>query len=61
MTSWIDQDLAECEFVDARLAKRFRTFVGQLSRGIGETIPMACQEWTSTKAAYRFLSNEQCE
>jgi hypothetical protein len=57
MTSWIDQELAGCAFADARLDKRFRTLVGRLSEGIGETIPMACQDWANTKAAYRFLSN----
>jgi hypothetical protein len=31
--------------------------VERLSEGIGETIPMACQDWANTKAAYRFLSN----
>ena len=59
MTSWIDQELAGCKFADARLAKRFKTFVEQLSEGIGETIPMACQDWANTKAAYRFLSNDR--
>ena len=59
MTSWIDEELAGCEFADARLGKRFKTFVEQLSNGIGETIPMACQDWANTKAAYRFLSNER--
>lgn len=59
MTSWIDQELAGCEFADARLTKRFKTFVERLSQGIGETIPMACQDWANTKAAYRFLSNER--
>jgi hypothetical protein len=33
--------------------------VEQLSEGIGESIPMACQDWANTKAAYRFLSNER--
>src|SRR5262245_8706495 len=59
MTSWIDQELAGCEFADARLGKRFRKFAEQLSEGLGETIPMACQDWANTKAAYRFLSNER--
>jgi hypothetical protein len=26
---------------------------------LGETMPMACQDWASTKAAYRFFSNER--
>src|SRR5256885_15522436 len=59
MTSWLDDELAECEFADQRLAKRFRTLVERLSEGIGETIPMACQDWANTKAAYRFLSNKR--
>jgi transposase-like protein/DDE family transposase len=59
MTSWLDDELATCDFRDRRLAKRFRTLVQQLSEGIGETIPMACQDWAGTKAAYRFFSNEK--
>ncbi len=57
MTSWLDDELAECRFADVRLGKRFRTLLKRLSEGIGETIPMACQDWASTKAAYRFFSN----
>src|SRR5438552_2048391 len=57
MTSWIDQELAGCEFADVRLDKRFRILMERLSEGVGETIPMACQDWANTKAAYRFLSN----
>src|SRR4051812_29068316 len=59
MASWIDDELAGCKFADVRLDKRFRTVVERLSKGIGETIPMACQDWANTKAAYRFLSNER--
>jgi len=33
--------------------------VNHLSEGIGDTIPMACQDWAATKAAYRFLSNNR--
>jgi hypothetical protein len=39
-----------------------RRLFGQLSDRIGSSIPFACQDWASTKAAYRFLSNERvCE
>jgi hypothetical protein len=31
----------------------------QLSGGIGQSIPWACQDWTSTKAAYRFFANKR--
>jgi hypothetical protein len=57
MASWIEDELAGCKFADVRLEKRFRTLVERLAEGIGETIPMACQDWANTKAAYRFLSN----
>lgn len=57
MTSWLGEELAGCEFTDLRLGKRFRTLVERLSEGIGQTIPMACQDWAATKAAYRFFSN----
>lgn len=59
MISWIDSELAGCQFVDARLGVRFRTLVERLSRGIGDSIPMACQDWAATKAAYRFFSNDR--
>ena len=59
MTSWIDQELAGCEFADSRLGKRFTLLVERLSEGVGETIPMACEDWAGTKAAYRFLANER--
>jgi hypothetical protein len=59
MGSWIDQELAGCQFADARLGKRFGTLMEQLSKGIGRTIPLACGDWAATKAAYRFLDNDR--
>ena len=55
--TWIDRELVGSEFRDARLNKRFRKLFEQLSDGIGESIPLVCQDWANTKAAYRFLSN----
>jgi Transposase DNA-binding/Transposase DDE domain len=57
--SWIDRELAGCQFRDERLDRRFRKLLEQLSEGTGESIPMACQDWANTKAAYRFFSNER--
>ncbi len=57
--AWIDQELAGCTFADVRLEKRFKILVERLSEGIGESIPMACQDWAGTKAAYRFFANER--
>src|SRR5215210_1763734 len=59
MTSWTDEELALSQFPDARLTRRFKLLVERLAEGIGESIPMACQDWANTKAAYRFLSNER--
>jgi hypothetical protein len=59
MTSWLDGELEECRFADARLGKRFRTLLERLSKRMGQTIPMACSDWAGTKAAYRFLSNQR--
>lgn len=56
---WIGHELAGCGFKDERLGKRFRKLLEQLSEGTGQSIPMACQDWANTKAAYRFLSNER--
>jgi hypothetical protein len=31
----------------------------QLSKGLGQTLALACGDWASTKAAYRFLDNDR--
>jgi hypothetical protein len=59
MGSWIDQELAGCEFADARLGRRFGMLMEQLSKGLGQTLPLACGDWANTKAAYRFLDNDR--
>jgi hypothetical protein len=53
------RDLAGCQFKDARVGRRFRKLVRQLAQKTGHSIPMACQDWSNTKAAYRFFSNRQ--
>src|ERR1035441_7799011 len=54
---WIEQELAASKLPDARLDKRLRYLVELLAKGVGRSIPWACQDWASTKAAYRFFSN----
>ena len=41
MGSWIDQELAGCEFADVRIGKRFGMLMKQLSKGLGQTLPLA--------------------
>jgi Transposase DNA-binding len=56
--AWWDRELAGCRFSDERLGKRLRKLVEQMDLAMGASIPLACQDWANTKAAYRFFSNE---
>jgi hypothetical protein len=44
---------------DRRLDRRLRLLLGRLGDAMGASIPLACQDWANTKAAYRFFSNER--
>ena len=57
--AWTDEELSESKFKDVRLGRRFQELVKQLSSHMGESIPLVCQDWANTKAAYRFLSNNR--
>jgi len=46
---------AGCSFVDERLNKRLHKLVAQIGSAMGQSIPLVCQDWANTKAAYRFL------
>jgi len=54
---WIDDEFAASRFSDVRLGRRLRQLVTQMAGAVGGPIPLACQDWANTKAAYRFLSN----
>jgi hypothetical protein len=57
-TSWVDDELATSTFRDERLGRRLRKLLARMAGAVGAPIPLACQDWADTKAAYRFLSNE---
>lgn len=57
--SWVDREIAGCEFKDVRLGERFRKLLAQIGSAMGESIPLVCQDWANTKAAYRFFSNDR--
>src|ERR1700727_1915122 len=57
--TWADREGAGCEFRDERLAKRFRKLLGRIGSALGQSIPLVCQDWANTKAAYRFFSNDR--
>lgn len=54
---WVDRELDGCNFKDERLGKRFRSLLEQLASSPGDSIPLVCQDWANTKAAYRFFDN----
>src|SRR5438477_6622820 len=55
----IDREISGCEFRDARLGDRFRKLLTQIGSAMGQSIPLVCQDWANTKAAYRFFSNDR--
>ncbi|WP_220792862.1 IS4/Tn5 family transposase DNA-binding protein [Gluconacetobacter aggeris] len=56
---WFEREMSACHFADKRLKTRFCRLLGQMGGAIGQSIPLVCQDWANTKAAYRFLSNER--
>lgn len=58
-SAWFDRELAGCSFADERLSKRLRQLLVQIGSAMGQSIPLVCQDWANTKAAYRFFSNER--
>lgn len=60
--TWVEREVAGCDFRDARLHKRFQMLLQQIGSDVGQSIPFVCQDWANTKAAYRFFSNDRvCE
>ncbi len=57
--TWVDREVAGCEFKDERLGRRFGKLLAQIGSDMGQSIPLVCQDWDNTKAAYRFFSNER--
>jgi hypothetical protein len=57
MDAWVEGELGGCDLGDRRLNRRLGKLMGDLSERVGKGIPLACQDWAATKAAYRFLSN----
>lgn len=57
--AWFDRELAGCTLADERLSKRLRKLLAQIGSAMEQSIPLVCQDWANTKAAYRFFSNER--
>jgi hypothetical protein len=57
--AWFDHEIAGCDLADERLDKRLRKLLERLGNVMGASIPLACQDWANTKAAYRFFANSR--
>ncbi len=58
---WSEGEIDPNGFKDARLGRRCADLLRRLSDRVGGTIPLACQDWANTKAAYRFFANPKVE
>jgi len=56
---WWENELAGSTFADARLGQRLHKLIERMGGAIGASLPLACQDWANTKAAYRFFSNDR--
>jgi hypothetical protein len=61
MEGWVEHEVEGCDFPDQRLKSRLGKVLSELGRRIGETLPVACQDWAATKAAYRFFDNPRVD
>ena len=59
LNKWVESEIGASYFADERLAKRFWTLLGMLTRRVGNSLPTECEDWANAKAAYRFLSNDR--
>ena len=57
--SWWERESAGCPFADARLSQRLCKLIEKMDGAIGASLPLVCQDWANTKAAYRFFSNDR--
>ena len=55
--NWVGTETAGCDLGDARLKRRLEAMLGALGERLGKSLPAAFQDWSNTKAAYRFFSN----
>ncbi len=56
---WAQQEFETMDIDDPSLNRRAVLLAQRLGQKPGASIPAACENWTQTAAAYRFLRNEQ--
>ncbi|WP_272849137.1 IS4 family transposase [Paracoccus alcaliphilus] len=55
--SWVETETAGCDLGDVRLNRRLEAMLEALGERPGKSLPTAFQDWSNTKAAYRFFAN----
>jgi hypothetical protein len=58
MTEWVAYKIKASQLNDKRLHRQLTVILESPSENPKESIPAACQGWTETHAAYRFLDND---
>jgi hypothetical protein len=61
MDVWVERELAAGEFPDQRLKNRLGRLLSDFGQRVGGTVPLACQDWAGTEAAYRFFDNSRVD
>jgi hypothetical protein len=58
---WVDEEFEALGLGDPRRDRRAKALLKRLAAKPSESIPGACDGWSETMAAYRFLGNEEVE
>lgn len=58
---WVDEEFEALDLGDPRRDRRAKELLKRLAAKPSESIPGACDGWSETMAAYRFLGNEEVE
>ncbi|KDB10588.1 transposase, IS4 family [Burkholderia sp. lig30] len=59
--AWVEEEFENLDLGDPRRDRRAKALLKRLAAQPAASIPGACEGWTATTAAYRFLGNEQIE
>ena len=57
-SGWAEEEFADVDLGDKRRNQRLVHLCGRLSKAPESAINQACEDWSETKAAYRFFQNE---
>ena len=59
MDAWMQDEMNGCAMGVRRMDQRLAKLLEDMSKRMGKGIPLACQDWANTNAAYQFLDNDR--